>query len=372
MSLPFSMPKMPKRSMIVRTLVIFLILLSGSIFLSKKSTSEPQASPSENTETPPIHVTLKKAGDLKTTVTTNHLPGVIVSENETKIFAAASGTVATAPFEVGDAVALGTVLLRIDTPFISATSKDGLPSDTIRQAEIAVSLAKKSYKDANRLAEKESTKSVANTLARDLAKLRLESAEIALENARNNALVRATLSGVISKKNVAIGSAVSPGTELFTLASGSAPSIRFHVSNTIRQGLSRGESIAVHSGEISSEARITSIGAVADPSTGKFPVEAKLANSNLRAGTVATVNLTSKDTLAETHTFSLPLSAITTGQDGSFFFIQESGKAKKVNATSITVSGETGIVSADISNDAEVIVGSGKALEEGVSIDTEA
>ncbi|QQS15577.1 MAG: efflux RND transporter periplasmic adaptor subunit [Candidatus Moraniibacteriota bacterium] len=350
--------------------IIFCLALigGGSLFLHNSASETKESSP-ESSETDHIQVITKKASELKTVSSEEHLPGIIAPEHETIFLATASGTIAAAPFEVGDTVSLGSVLFRIDTPFGSAITKDGLSSETIRQAEIAVSLAKKSYKDANRLAEKKSTKSVANTLARDLAKLRLESAEIALDNARNNSIIRSTFSGVISKKNASVGSAVSPGTELASIASTTTPTVRFSVSGNLRERLALGDVVSVQSGEMSSEAHITSIGALADSSTGKFPVEAKLSDDMLRAGTVATVSLTSEHSLTESDRLSLPLSATTTGQDGSFFFIEDSGIAKKVSVDSITVSGETGIVSANVPNDANIIVESGKALEEGASVD---
>ncbi len=368
--MPFPMPQSRRSTLWIFTILLIII---GSIwvFLSQKSTSKSQEETVKNNETTPLQVTVKKARDLKSTSTEDHLPGVIIPENETTLLATTSGTISSAPFEVGSTVALGSVLFRIDTPFGSAVSKDGLPSETIRQAEIAVSLANKAYKDAERLTEKDRTKSVANTLARNLAKLRLESATIALDNARNSALVRATLSGIISKKNVSTGSAVSPGTTLATIASGTAPKIRFQVSTDTRQTLALGDTITVTSGNISSEAHITSLGAIADSGTGKFPIEAKLSDKSLRAGSIATVTLKTESALTNVSTFSLPLSAITTGQDGSFFFVEEDGKAKKVIATSVTVSGETGIVSADIPDDTNIIIESGRTLEEGAAVSTE-
>lgn len=352
----------------LRILAILLIVIGGAwIFLSQKNAPKSLGEAPKNNETP-IQVTVKKARYLKNTATENHLPGIIVPENETTLFATTSGTISSAPFEVGSAISLGSALFRIDTPFGSAISKDGLPSETVRQAEISVSLANKSYKDAKRLAEKDGTKSVANTLARDLAKLRLESATIALDNARNGAIIRATLSGIISKKNVAVGSSVSPGTALATIASGTTPKIRFQAPTDIRQTLALGDTIIVTSDNASSEARITSLGAVADPETGKFPIEAKLSDKNLRAGSIATVTLKTESVVTEVSAFSLPLSAITTGQDGSFFFVEEDGTAKKVSADSVAVSGETGVVSANISDDTNIVIESGAALEDGAPV----
>lgn len=348
------------------SLFIALVALAGLtfFFFEKTDPSKSEGNTSEKPSTAPLTVTVKKVSELKSSTSEEHLPGIIVPDSETVITATTSGTVSSVSFAVGTPVAVGSTLLRIDTPF-GAISKDGIQSDTVRQAEIAVSLAKKSYKEANNLAEKESTKSTANTLARDLAKLRLESATIALTNALDASIVRSTASGVVSQKNVGIGSSVVPGTVLATVASGASPKVRFHVAEDTRHTLALGNTVTVTSNSKDFEARITSIGAIADANTGKFPVEATFKNVAISAGTVGTVTLQANRAVSAASEFSLPLSALTTGQDGSFFFIVENGMAKKINATSVTVSGETGIVSADIPEDTAIIVESKGVLEDG-------
>ena len=348
------------------SLFIVLAALIGAIFFffDKTTPSKSAESASEEPSTAPLPVIVKKASELKNSASEEHLPGIVVPDSETVITATTSGTVSSVSFAVGTPVAVGSTLLRIDTPF-GAVSKDGIQSDTVRQAEIAVSLAKKSYKEANNLAEKESTKSTANTLARDLAKLRLESATIALTNALDASIVRSTASGVVSQKNIGIGSSVVPGTVLATIASGASPKIRFHVAEDTRHMLALGNTITVTSNSKDFEARITSIGAIADTSTGKFPVEATFKNVAVSAGTVATVTLQTNRAVSAASEFSLPLSALTTGQDGSFFFIVENGTAKKISVASVTVSGETGIVSADIPEDTAIIIESKGVLEDG-------
>ena len=356
---------MPKRSISWVSFIALIALAGGATFFFNraKSSKIEDAAPKESPATL-IDVLVRKASELKNSTSEERLPGVIVPDAETAITATTSGTVSSVSFNIGTPVAVGSTLLRIDTPF-GAISKDGIQSDSVRQAEIAVSLAKKSYKEAKSLAEKEHTKSTTNTLARDLAKLRLESASIALANALDASIVRSTASGVVSQKNVGVGSSVVPGTVLATIASGASPKVRFHVSEDTRRMLTLGGAVTVASGGKDFEARVTSIGAVADANTGKFPVEATFKNTAIPAGTVATVTLQTNRAISSTSEFSLPLSAITTGQDGSFFFIVENGAAKKVGVESIMVSGETGIVSAAIPEDAVIVVESKGTLEDG-------
>ena len=356
-----------KRTILI--IVVLLLLCAGGWFWTARKNA-PENAPKESTsEARPIDVTVKKASDLTTLVSEERLPGVIVPENETIVTARISGTVSSVSFDVGKPLTLGQVLVRIDDPIGSVISKSGIQSESVRQAEIAASLARKTYKDANRLAENNKTKSKANNLARDLAKLRLESAEIDLENTTNNALVRSPLSGIVTEKSVDIGSAVAPGTAIATIASGGAPKARFQISENTARVLANGNSISIllHNGN-EEQGTITSISKIADTSTGKFSVEASLEGKSESVGTVATVIVRTQASSTETSTLVLPLSAITTGQDGSFFFIVKDGAAKKIAVTSLSVSGETATVSADIPKDADVIIESLGTLEDGTQV----
>lgn len=353
-------------------LAIAVVLIGVTLFVFRKNTpsNTPEDSSDEKTSTQPIAVTTQRAGDLQTIVTEERLPAVIVPENATVILAETSGTVTSAPFEVGTSVTLGSTLVRITSPTIPITSKSGVRSEAIRQAEIAASLARKSYKEAKRLAEKDSNKEARFT--RDLAKLRLESAEIDLANAIDRSLVRAPLSGIITEKSVDTGSSVTPGVALATIASSGTPKALFQVSLATKNALALGDAISILTQSGEEEAgTISSIGTVADRRTGKFPVEFHLTKSLPLSGTVATAIIRTTRSTDEPTSIVLPLSAVTTGQDGSFFFIVNGDTAQEVPITSLSVSGESAIVSADIPQDASVILESQGRLENGATVQRE-
>lgn len=351
------------------TLILAMILLGlfGLWYFNMRK-NEPAQTPSEaGADERALEVSVKKAGDLKSITSEERLPVVIVADNETVITAETSGTISSASFEVGSPIGQGATLVRITDPNGSILSKSGIRSEAIRQAEISVSSARKSYKEAKRLAEKNTNKE--SYLDRDLAQLRLEEAEIALANALDASTVRAPLSGIVSEKYVNVGSSVTPGTMLAKIATGSVPKARFQVSERVRDSLAIGDSVRILLQENREKtAHVTSIAAHADPATGKFPIEARLEKDSIPSGTIGSAIIEIRQTASEASSFFLPLSTIITNQEGSFFFVAENGKAKKISATSIIVSGETGAVSADIPENAAVIIESTGTLEDGMKI----
>lgn len=355
---------MTRTTIILALAILFLATFGVWTFATKKNTPNDAKENTEQ-EKQTITVTIKKARDLKSATFEERIPAIIVPENETTIVSETSGTVSLANFEVGSAIAKGAILVRITNPTGTTLTKNGIQSEAIRQAEIAASSARKSYKEAKRLAEKNTNKE--SYLARDLARLRLESAEIELRNALDASIVRAPLSGIVSEKSVNVGSSVSPGTTIATIASSGAQKIRFQVSRNTRQSLAIGDSARILLGKDREEkARIISIALVADPATSKFPVEARFEKEALSSETIATAVLQTKHSASEASEFFLPLSALTTGQEGSFFFIAQNETAKKVKVTSLIVSGETALVSADISKDDNIIIEGSGTLEDGM------
>ncbi len=347
-----------------------LLILGSMVFFLAKDAPE-QVLEKNQPEQQTISVTAKPARELKTILSEERLPGMIVAENETTIVAETSGTISLAPFEVGDTVSLGETLVSITNPESSVVSKSGFRSESLRQAEIDASLARKAYKEAKRLAEKNETKE--SRFDRDLAKLRLESAEIALANATNASLVRSTTWGIVTEKSVDVGTSVTSGTVIARIALGKTLEARFHISDSTRRSLKNGTEVTVETPDKKTRtARITSIGTIADSATGKFPVQATLSQNTdadeiLFANTPVRVIIRS-ETTAKDSDIILPLSALTTNQDSSFFFIVDNETAKKIPTTSLTVSGETALVQTDISEDARVIIESAGALEDGMKI----
>ncbi len=322
----------------------------------------------QETTVPPIDVRTTPASELRSAAITERIPGIITPENETILVAETSGTVSFVGFELGQSVSTGTLLATITNPNTSAFAKSGEQSDAIRNAEITASEARKAYKEAKRTAEKHSTH--ANDLASETARLRLESAEIALENIRDAHNFRSPISGTISAKNVNTGSTVSAGTILGKIALGHTSKVLFQISPTSKSTLTPGATVTVSNAHgVETQAVITAIAPLADTGTGRIPVEARLTESTLLPGTTATVHIPIKQEAShEESGFLIPLSTLTTSQNSSFLFLADNGKAKQVPVTVEDILGDTVRITGEIPEDAHIITDGNKRLENGTSI----
>ena len=317
---------------------------SGSIFLSKKNV-RAASKPVGNTRRLRFMSPSKRLATSKQPSLQIIFPASSFPKTGQKFSPPLPARVATAPFEVGDAVALGTVLFahryaihignfqrRIAVGYDSA---GGNPSFSYRKrnpTKMPIGLPKRKYQECCQCTRKRPSPNSAS-------KRRNRTRECS-----NNALVRATLSGVISKKCRHPEAPSPPERALHARFRFCAPRYAF-ISNTIHQDFSRRE-YTVYSGIIFRGADHLPFGAVADPSTGNFPVEAEACKQQPRAGTVATVSLTSK-TRSPKHThFSSALRHYHRSRRIVLLY-SKSGKTKKLNATIHHGLGETGIVSAD-------------------------
>lgn len=222
----------------------------------------------------------------------------------------------------GDLVARGTVLARIRSEDYAqkvATARAGLgqaqseaklaemelersqklyASHTISKAELDAKVARAEYARANV----------------DAAGARLNEAGVALDDT----LLRAPLDGVILTRDFEVGTLVSPGRTLLTVADVSQVKARFAVPEAVVEKLSVGSPVSVHVGAEREtravqrvfDARVTRIAPAADARGRVFTVEAELNNPDgaLRPGSVISVRVP-EATLA-TAPASVPLSAI--------------------------------------------------------------
>lgn len=124
------------------------------------------------------------------------------------------------------------------------------------------------------------------------ARVRVAEGHTAVEDTR----LRSPMNGVIVKRNIELGTLVTPGTVAFSLADTSTVKAVFGVPDTELEVLRLGTrqvvtAEALHGREI--EGRITRIAPVADPKSRVFEVEITLPNDdgNLKPGMIAALNL---------------------------------------------------------------------------------
>lgn len=252
--------------------------------------------------------------------------------------------------EVGDFVKQGTVLARIRSSDYSqkvATARAGIAearseskladaelsraqklfeTKAITKAELDAKLAKAEYSRANV----------------DAASARAGEAGVALEDT----VLKAPMDGVILSRDLEIGSLISPGKTVISVADVRTVKALFAVPESLVEKLSVGSPLTVHiGGEGDSrsqkvvDAKVTRIAPAADARGRVFAIEAELPNPNgtLRPGSVISVHVP-ETTLTNT-SLSVPLSAVVRAPKdprGFAVFVVD-GQATRTKARSQTV-----------------------------------
>jgi RND family efflux transporter MFP subunit len=171
-------------------------------------------------------------------------------------------------------------------------------TSTISKAELDAKLAKAEFARANV----------------DAAAARAGEAGVALDDT----MLRAPMDGVVLARDLEVGTLVSPGRTVLTIADVSRVKARFAVPESVVEKLSLGSPVSVHVGaeretrapQRTLDARITRIAPAADSKGRVFSIEAELPNpdGSLRPGSVIAVRLP-EATLASAPA-SVPISAI--------------------------------------------------------------
>jgi RND family efflux transporter MFP subunit len=146
--------------------------------------------------------------------------GVIEAVNQATVAAQTGGRVTELPYDVGDFVRQGEVIVRLTGTEQKAQA--GAAAATLREAEARLTEAKVQY---DRVADTYARGLVARA-ALDRARADLDSAAARVEAARNTlaqareqadyTVVRAPYSGIVVKRHVEVGETVSPGRPLMS------------------------------------------------------------------------------------------------------------------------------------------------------------
>lgn len=295
---------------------------------------------------------------------------LVVGEREAIITAKAAGTVEETRAEVGMEVSSGALLARIDdSGALLGTDGSALGSSQIRQGEIALEEARKNYKDA-----KENYEDAAGDdrdaarLRRDIAKLQKESADISLKAAYDARLITAPISGTVLERFVSRGESVSAGTPLFKLGTSRNVRVRFFVEEKSLDAFAKGASLVARTSfgeEIPCIVKVRS--QAAQIQSKRFLIEA-VPQKPLKIGTVVEIKASLKENPSSADNILVPVSILTTTQNGSFLFVAEDGKAVKKEVKIIRVDGEMAEVKASLSPQDLIVTEGAKLLSEGTAV----
>jgi RND family efflux transporter MFP subunit len=222
----------------------------------------------------------------------------------------------------GDFVERGAVLARVRSDDYAqkvATARAGLgqAQSEARLAEAELSRSERLY-ESNTISKAElDTKRARAESARanvDAAAARAGEAGVALDDT----VLKAPLDGVILARDLEVGTLISPGHTVLTVADVSRVKARFAVPEAVVEKLGVGSPVSIHVGaeresrapQRALDARVTRVAPAADSKGRVFSIEAELPNPDgaLRPGSVISVRL--PEITPASAAASVPLSAI--------------------------------------------------------------
>ncbi len=343
---------------------LILIFLAIILIGYKKSHSNNNASPVSKAITP---VTVKELKESQAIQETLAFPATAISSQIATINAKSTGTITAINFDLGSNVSDGQLLAKIDDTGNSLPmGENNLQSANVQQLEQAQKEAKKSLTLANK-----KSYSIENQIGRDIAESQYKSSQIALQSAIDNHLITAPISGKIITKNISLGDSVMLGQPLAIISKPDQLKIQFFVDQAQYADFSKNLPITItDNNQKVFPAKITNISAQADAITKKFLIEAvPLEKTNLLDGTIINVSLGITKHPQQENSVFIPLSAITVGQNENYLFVYENGKAKKINISIDSISGEYAEVNLNLPTETQVIVSGNKALQDGDALE---
>lgn len=364
---------MNKKKIILSVIIILIIFVAVERLSTKKAVVQKE----EAKKT--IAVSTQTSSDSKKLSQKIQYPASVVGDQEIQITAKASGTIISAPGNIGSVVAAGSLLAKIDDSGTVAAGEQGLKSLQVQQNQIASEQAEESYDlakhDYDKLKNSDSaTSSEKNTAKsrRDLAKLTYENSLLGLTGAVDNHLITSPIAGTIVQKNVSVGDSVSAGQVLAIVSKSANVKIQFYVTAEEQPSFKRGQEISANSDNGNSfQLIVKNIAAAADASSKRFLIEAypkKQGLTGLLSGTILTVSIEKKLLPQTEGNLILPLSAISVGQNESYLFIIENKLAKKVPVKVVSVTGEVAEVATNLPAESLIITAGNKLVRDGETV----
>ncbi len=358
---------MSKKWLWIAVIIVIVAVIAVPRLLRK---STPNTSIESTSSETPISVETRTVAESRSKSATLTYPGRVESTQTTTVSAQVSGTASSVSVHLGDRVNAGQLLLSIEDTTSSLEPEQGFRNAQIQQAQLSVRQAKENYDQAKHVYDKDNSR--ANRTARDIAKLNYEGAQIALQNLIDAQQVKSPAAGTVTALNIASGESVAPNQTLLTISQPGNTKISFYISQAELPFFVANKKLSIVSGNTTLPGYITRISPQADPATGKFLVEATATGKDISAlavGTTVSVSLDTSNQTAQAHTFFVPLSTLTVGQNGKSIFILENNQAKRVAVETIRIDGGTAEVKSDGTDDASVIILTNvQRLEEGQTV----
>lgn len=375
-----------------KKLVLSAVLLVVIFFLAYRFTKKTAPTQQQVVKVPQI-VSTQKASDSKQLMQTLQFPGTVAGDQEITITAKAAGNALAVPVNLGDRVAAGSLLARIDdTGNNLSAGSNGFISSQIQQANLnkkqlqeQLDAAAQNYHDLKKAFDDQQNNPSSNqniTKAQvdsareqiDILEIQLKSSKVGLKGTLDNHLITSPITGFVISKNVSVGDSVTIGQEIVRLSQTRNVKVQFFVDQNQLKYFANGININVidNNGK-TTLALVRNISPVADPVTKRFLIEAYPKNQDqaLASGTVVSVSLEIQKSPTVSGDYLLPLSVITVGQNENYIFLNDGGKAQKAVVQIVAIQGEAAEIKANFSPEAEIIFAGSKLVSDGNAVNVQ-
>jgi RND family efflux transporter MFP subunit len=302
------------------------------------------------------------------------LSGELRPQREAKIRAELGGSMLEVRVEEGQTVMQGVLLGRIETRTLDDARQSA--SSAVRNAENQLAVARREVERTEKLVtagaiaarELDLVKSNVTAVEAQLAdaKSRLASAERQL----GDAVIRAPIGGIVSKKSVNVGDVVSPGTELFTVIDPSSMRLEAAVPSEDLSQLRLGAPVefTVRGYDQTVAGRIERIAPQADPTTRQVPIFVTIPNvgGRLVAGLFAEGRVVSQSASG----LIVPVNAVNTSTQSPWVLRVTNGKTERANVTLGLRDPRTErvLVASGLSADDTLLRGASQGITPGTSV----
>ena len=251
------------------------------------------------------------------------LVGTITANNDVNIVAETQGKVTAIDTKVGDQKSAGSVLIQVD---------DELKKAALMSAEANYDKTKKDYERFQTLYKQKAT----TDAQLDAAKLAYSSAEanyIIAKRQYNDTKIKTPISGVVTARNVDVGTMVQPGMVVANVVDISKLKVNVNVAESDAFKLKVGDDVEVTTDVypgVTFNGKVETISAKADEAH-TYPVEIVIVNENkhpLKAGMFARVNFT---TLVGKEAVVIPRAALVGSVKDPHVYVVKDGIAKERN-----------------------------------------
>ena len=302
------------------------------------------------------------------------LSGELRPQLEAKIRAELGGSMLEVRVEEGQTVMRGALLGRIETRTLDDARQSAVSA--VRNAESQLAVAQREVERTEKLVnagaiaarDLDVVKSNVSAVEAQLAdaKARLASAERQL----GDAVIRAPMGGIVSKKSVNAGDVVSPGTELFTVIDPSSMRLEAAVPSEDLTRLKIGAAVqfTVRGYDQTFAGRIERIAPQADSTTRQVPIFVAIPNvgGRLVAGLFAEGRVVAQSASG----LIVPVNAINTSTQTPWVLRVTNGKTERVNVTLGLRDPRTErvLVAAGLAADDTLLRGASQGITPGTSV----